>query len=128
MIKAQGIAHAVLTVSNINQTKDFYQQLLDTIIKMDDESSFNLLKVGIPCWFVQWEETSPDDTFSERRVGLDHIAFEVDSIDTLEAIVDNLHEMGIATAGIERFDNKYPYVAFRDPDNIQTEFFLTKEI
>ena len=36
--------------------------------------------------------------------------------------------MGVNNAGLERFAGKYPYVAFRDPDNIQTEFFIVKEL
>lgn len=35
---------------------------------------------------------------------------------------------GIAHAGLQRFAGKYPYVAFRDPDNIQTEFFIPEEL
>ena len=36
--------------------------------------------------------------------------------------------MKVETAGLQRFAGKYPYVCFRDPDNIQTEFFISEEL
>lgn|SRR3989344_677799 len=128
MIKAYGIAHTTLTVSNISKTLSFYKTLFDTSLLMDDDKSFSLLKVGIPCWFVQWEKQYPNDRFDERRVGLDHVAFQLKTLDELEVMINRLNTMGVKNAGLQRFAGKYPYVAFRDPDNIQTEFFIPKEI
>ena len=128
MIKGYGIAHATLTVSDIKITKKFYEELFGVEFEMDDQNSFSLLKVGVPCWFVQWEKQYPNDRFDEKRVGLDHIAFELKTLEELEGIIRRLDEMGIKNAGLERFSGKYPYVAFRDPDNIQTEFFIPKEM
>lgn len=127
MIKGYGIAHTTLTVSDIQRTKKFYEELFEIELGMDDERSFGLLKVGIPCWFVQWEKQYPNDRFDELRVGLDHIAFELKTLEELERVIKRLDEMGTKNAGPERFAGKYPYVAFRDPDNIQTEFFIPKE-
>lgn len=128
MMKAHGIAHATLTVSDIKETKAFYEKLFGTQFSMDGENSFSLLTAGIPCWFAQWEKKYPADRFDERRIGLDHIAFKLETIEELEAVIKRLNEMGVKNAGLERFAGKYPYVAFRDPDNIQIEFFIPKEL
>lgn len=128
MIKARGLAHVTLTVSNIQTTRKFYENLFQTKLPMDNKKSFNLLKVGIPCWFVQWIKQYSQDKFDERRIGLDHIAFKLESLEDLEKVVSRLKEMKVKTKGLERFGGKYPYVAFRDPDNIQTEFFISKEL
>lgn len=128
MIKAYGIAHATLTVSDVQRTKKFYEKLFETEITMDNKISFSLLKAGIPCWFVQWKKQYPKDRFDERRIGLDHIAFELKTLEELKKIVGRLNSMGVRNAGLERFAGKYPYVAFRDPDNIQTEFFIPREL
>ncbi len=128
MIKGYGIAHATLTVSDVGRTKKFYEQLFETQLPMDNKISFSLLKVGIPCWFVQWKKQYPHDRFDERRVGLDHIAFKLDTIEELKKVITQLNKMRVKNAGLERFAGKYPYVAFRDPDNIQTEFFIPKEL
>ena len=127
MIQCHGIAHTTLTVTNIQQTKAFYEELFDTSFDMDDDTSFSLISVGIPVWFVQWQKKLVD-RFNERRVGLDHIAFEVKNIGDLEKVETKLTQMKVKHAGIERFAGKYPYIAFRDPDNIQTEFFINKEV
>lgn len=126
-MQGYGIAHITLTVSDLQQTKRFYENLFQTTFKMDNKNSFSLLTVGIPCWFVQWTGNL-DDRFDEKRVGLDHVAFELKTIPELEAVIQRLNEMKIANAGLQRFAGKYPYVAFRDPDNIQTEFFIPKEL
>jgi glyoxylase I family protein len=124
MIHGHGIAHVTLTVSDVAKTRKFYERLFDTNFSMDNEWSFSLSKVGIPCWFTQWNKHSPDDKFFEGRIGLDHVAFRLNSLFDLEKIVEKLNEMAISNAGLQRFSEKYPYVAFRDPDNIQTEFFI----
>lgn len=127
-INPSGIAHATLTVLDVSRTRMFYERLFKQKFNMDDDKSFSLLAVGIPCWFTEWDKASPNDKFDERRVGLDHIAFRLKSMEELEEVVNRLNEMGIRNAGVERFDSKYPYVAFRDPDNIQTEFFINEEL
>ena len=127
-MKAFGLAHATLTVSDIGRTRRFYEQLFQAELPMDNANSFSLLMVGVPCWFVQWKKQYQGDRFDERRIGLDHIAFELETLDELTGIIDQLNKMGVPTAGLERFNGKYPYVAFRDPDNIQMEFFIPREI
>lgn len=128
MIKGSGIAHATLTVSDVARTKAFYEELFQTELAMDDKRSFSLLKVGIPCWFVQWDKQYPKDKFDEKRIGLDHLAFKLETLDELVEMIKRLKEMKVETKGLERFAGKYPYVCFRDPDNIQTEFFIPKRL
>ena len=66
-----------------------------------------------------------DDRFSEHRIGVDHIAFEVPDLSELEKARTALADAGIHTQGIqwEPSLNK-EFVCFRDPDNIQWEFFV----
>lgn len=72
------------------------------------------------------EGTPQGDRFSERRIGLDHISFTVHGREALERLVDRLRTHGIETEGIQlNPDPANEFVAFRDPDNIQLEFFRT---
>jgi catechol 2,3-dioxygenase-like lactoylglutathione lyase family enzyme len=69
--------------------------------------------------------TRPDDRFNERRIGVDHLAFGVEGRDDLERLERSLRVAGVDTAGIEHdpvLDKDY--VAFRDPDNVQWEFYM----
>lgn len=70
------------------------------------------------------EGTPTDDRFSERRIGVDHLAFGVDDRATLDDLVGRLRAEGVETAGVEVDPvlNK-EYVCFRDPDNMQWEFY-----
>jgi catechol 2,3-dioxygenase-like lactoylglutathione lyase family enzyme len=62
--------------------------------------------------------TNDGSRFSEFRTGLDHVEFEVGSMRELAAWRQHLDELGIAYSGAR------PHVVtFRDPDNIQLEFF-----
>ncbi|MEK9143348.1 MAG: VOC family protein [Patescibacteria group bacterium] len=128
MDRTQAIDHVTLTVSHLDRTKSFYEQLFQAKFTKHKSNSFHLLPVGIPVWFVQWEKQHPNDRFDETRIGLDHIAFHSETVEVLEKFVNRLTEMGIETAGIQRYDGKFPYITFRDPDNIQVEFFIPKEM
>lgn len=70
------------------------------------------------------EGTARDDRFSEYRIGIDHLAFGVEDRATLDALVERLRANGVETAGVETDPvlNK-EYVCFRDPDNVQWEFY-----
>jgi catechol 2,3-dioxygenase-like lactoylglutathione lyase family enzyme len=66
-----------------------------------------------------------DDRFDENRVDLDHVGFSVASREQLESLLVVLNDLGVETAGIEFDpDGKQEYVCFRDPDNIQVEFYV----
>ena len=71
------------------------------------------------------EGTADDDRFSERRIGVDHLAFAVDDRPTLDQLVERLQAEGAETVGVEHdpvLDKDY--VAFRDSDNVQWEFYM----
>jgi glyoxylase I family protein len=72
------------------------------------------------------EGTASGDRFSEQRIGVDHLAFGVDDRQDLERIASSLEEAGVETAGVE-LDPVLgkEYVAFRDPDNVQWEFYMS---
>ena len=68
--------------------------------------------------------TPAGERFSEFRVGVDHLALAVEDPGELEKVVAVLREAGVETQGIQvepHLDKRF--VCFRDPDNIQWEFF-----
>ena len=65
------------------------------------------------------------DRFDERRIGVDHVALNVDGTAELETLVARLGELGVSTAGVETDEVLgREYVCFRDPDNMQWEFYV----
>ncbi|HEY6473350.1 MAG TPA: VOC family protein [Acidimicrobiales bacterium] len=64
------------------------------------------------------------DVFSELRTGLDHLEFLVPLRKDLDEWADRLDELGIEHSGVKELDyTPNAMVSFRDPDNIQLEFF-----
>jgi glyoxylase I family protein len=61
--------------------------------------------------------------FDERRAGLDHMAWGVESRQELERWARWLDELGVPHSGITDVTGQrsYSVIVFRDPDNIQLE-------
>ncbi|MFZ3315620.1 VOC family protein [Mycobacterium sp.] len=73
---------------------------------------------------VMTHDVPGSGAFDERRIGLDHIAFQVADRDELQRWAAHLAAKGVAQSGIA--DMSYgPTLVFRDPDNIQLELFVT---
>ncbi|MEX2394148.1 MAG: VOC family protein, partial [Actinomycetota bacterium] len=72
---------------------------------------------------IEHHPTTPkDDTFSEFRLGLDHVGFHVGNKDELKAWEARLNELGVTHGGI--VDAPYGSgLSFRDPDGNALEFF-----
>ena len=89
-----------------------------TLLAMQAGDTFVILEPPL-------QGTGPDDRFNERRIGVDHLAFGVEGREDLERLERSLRDAGVDTAGIEHdpvLDKDY--VAFRDPDNVQWEFYM----
>ncbi len=63
--------------------------------------------------------------FDEDRVGLDHLAFGLPSLDDLERAAAHLDSLGIAHEPIKDIGVAY-ILEFRDPDNIALELTARK--
>ncbi len=122
------IHHVILTVSDLERAQGFYGGLLGFELTVLDANYGKLayfpVEGGHSVWLVQHDQTPLDDRFSEFRVGLDHLAFTAPSKEFLHALADKLIAAGVNTKGVELFYGQYLYVAFRDPDNIQLEYWL----
>jgi glyoxylase I family protein len=125
-LQIRGIHHIVLTVSDPKRSARFYEKILG--VKADFVTD---KVICIPCgnFLLCLQRSSRqglvDDLFDENRIGLDHIGFSVASHQQLNQLLTVLQELNIPTVGIEYDpDGKSDYICFRDPDNIQVEFYL----
>jgi glyoxylase I family protein len=124
-IQTSGMHHITIRVTDMGSSTRFYSEVLgfDVQSVADDLALFKagptLIVLRLPL-----EGTPEGDRFSEYRIGVDHLAFSVDDRNELEKLVTVLGEAGVETAGIEVDPvlNK-EYVCFRDPDNVQWEFY-----
>jgi len=125
-LQINGIHHIVLTVLDPARSVEFYEKILgvksdwgNDLVRTIPRGSFLLCLQRPP------KQGSPHDRFDENRPGLDHIGFSVESRQQLNDLLLILRELDVPTAGIEFDpDGRSEYVCFRDPDNIQVEFYV----
>ena len=86
------------------------------IALVEPTSRFVLCLVG--------HEGNPGGPFSELRTGLDHLEFLVDRREDLDEWEARLDRLGVPHSGVkEPGYTRNAMLTFRDPDNIQLEFF-----
>jgi catechol 2,3-dioxygenase-like lactoylglutathione lyase family enzyme len=90
--------------------------LMRYVCLREPDSEFVLCLVG--------HAGNPGDEFDEHRTGLDHLEFVVAEREDLAAWAARLDEMGVVRSGVKELNyTANSMLTFRDPDNIQLEFF-----
>jgi glyoxylase I family protein len=120
--------HIALTVRNADRSTQWYADLLgmQVVLKGDDETvQFRVLAHPDSGWVIGVRQYPghEEGAFDEFRTGLDHLAFGVSSRAELEGWEQRLREAGIPFTPIAESPIGL-VIVFRDPDNIQLEFFL----
>lgn len=124
--KTPGIHHIALRCSDMNQTKDFYKNTLGLSLVLDTPDLIGFIAGNV---IVVFKKAAPvhsaDTTFTPFNIGLDHIALACENEDELDRVAKGLSAAGIENTGVKT-DETLPkkYVAFKDPDRIQWEFYM----
>jgi glyoxylase I family protein len=125
-----GLNHVILTISDTAHSRAFYGDLLGfqlrDVTDNPDDGFFFMVGGGASIWIFPSRQPIPNDRFSEFRIGLDHLAFTAPNEQALHTLADKLIAAGVDTKGVETYFTGNLYVAFRDPDNIQLEYWLPK--
>jgi glyoxylase I family protein len=128
-----GIHHIALTVTDLDASMNWYQELFRADRRPGKLSHYAREETGFAEMLVETNtglliglhhhNANQGEKFDESRTGLDHISFQVDGREALEAWMDRLDELNIPHTGIRtRPGGSYSTVVFRDPDNNQLEF------
>ncbi|MDP9226448.1 MAG: VOC family protein [Actinomycetota bacterium] len=129
--------HLALTVTDLDASLAWYQETFDLSLLMEAPhpggTGMVLANEGRTLMIVLHRHDDADrERFSERRTGLDHAGFMVATRADLERWQDHLASHGVQRSA--KADSPLtqspiadePYgsvLVFRDPDNIQLEFF-----
>jgi catechol 2,3-dioxygenase-like lactoylglutathione lyase family enzyme len=141
-VKVAGIHHLTLRSQDPDATRRFYEDVVGLkFTEIPVSREYTAIWKGAPAQGVllvtqagntsviiapPLEGTAEDDRFSEYRIGLDHLAFAVEDRAELDSLVQRLRSAGVETQGVETdIVLGKPYVAFRDPDNVQCEAFMS---
>ena len=93
------LQHVALSVRDIDASADWYARLFDQDPDVDREP------------------------FSQKHVGLDHVAFVCQDRDELDAWAEKLAEHDVDRSPVEESPFGW-HLNFRDPDGITLEFYL----
>ena len=131
MATITGGHHIALTVSDLDRSTHWYSDLLDMEVVFegeDDTVRFKVLAHGGSGWLMGLREyaNGPGDVFDEFRTGLDHFAFSVSSAAELQSWEKKLEQLG-ATYSPATQTPIGSVIVFRDPDNIQLQFWLPSQ-
>ncbi|MCV7261240.1 VOC family protein [Mycobacterium shimoidei] len=120
--------HVAVTVRDLDVSGPWYRRLFGTDPVLDEHTDAGfrhlvwMLEGGTVFGIHQHGRGAPDETFSEFRVGLDHVGFGCADRAELQEWVQRLERLGIDHGGI--VDARYGSgLSFRDPDGIALEFF-----
>ncbi|HEY5853960.1 MAG TPA: VOC family protein [Aldersonia sp.] len=135
MVQVPVVHHVALTVSDLDASVEWYEQVFGIAHVLDVPHDGGTSKVLADEDFrlvigLHHHEHNPGARFAETRSGLDHLSFRVDGRDELSAWGERLTELGVRrSSAADRpltqapiADTAYGSVlVFRDPDNIQLE-------
>ena len=120
--------HIALTVTDVDRSSEWYGELLGMSVMAagDDETvKVRVLVDAASGWLLGLRQYHgcEGDGFDEFRTGLDHFAFGVENHAALEEWEGELSARGVAYTPIAE-TSIGSVIVFRDPDNIQLEFWL----
>lgn len=128
----QGIHHLGLTVRDIKQTSDFFQNQLDFIEVGGDSSYPSIFLSDGTVMLTLWQATDPDAATPfdrHKNIGLHHFALAMDNTEALERLHRQLADVDGVT--IEFSPERLGQTDFRHmmctiPGGLRMEFFALK--
>jgi glyoxylase I family protein len=120
------LGHVALTVRDLQVSVPWYTALFESDPVLDEDTGpfrhVVWMLGGTLFGLHQFPDADVADAFTERRAGLDHVAFGCADRGELERWEKHLDQLGVAHGEIK--DAGYGSgLSFRDPDALPLEFF-----
>lgn len=123
------IHHVTLNVHDLERSERWYTDVLG-FSRLQAYSTPHFQRVimrhpsGIVLGVNKHNDPDAEAAFSERRTGLDHLAFQTAGREQLDAWVSQFDEHGVEHSDVKPGAVPGSFlVTFRDPDGIQLEVF-----
>lgn len=132
------LAHIEINVANLEKTKRFYDIFLAPLWRNISSASDSSIGYKAPdkthIFFVQVDEKYTDTDFHRKHIGLNHLAFRVDSIDAVDEMASYLDSKNISLLYADRnrdyaeeyWMDEYYAIFCEDPDRIKVEIVYCK--
>ncbi|MBV8438632.1 MAG: VOC family protein [Silvibacterium sp.] len=116
------VDHLVFFVEDLSRSRSFYQALLGPPAETSKESVM-FLAGDTRLFFVPAQLLDP--AFDKQRIGLNHLAFGVRTLEELLQVCRQLDGAGIHHSGIQidHYGNR-EFLWLDDPDGMRVEFYL----
>jgi glyoxylase I family protein len=118
------IDHLVLTIQDIHRSATFYSAIFGEPAYRNEESV--MYYIGPTKLFLMLPHGAPlpNNRFDPKRIGLEHFAIGIASVEDLKEIEKVLNEGSITHSGIhiDKHSGKEK-IWLDDPDKIRVEFF-----
>jgi glyoxylase I family protein len=128
MTAVLGYHHLSLSVTDLGKSTEWYQQVLGLDVAAQIEGDgFRRTRLraagsGVTLTLTSHDEES-GEPFSERRAGMDHVAFQVGGVAEVEELKTRFEELGVSHSPVKSTTTGTAMITLRDPDNIQIEVF-----
>lgn len=120
-----GVHHIALRCTDMEITKNFYQNILGFTLALDTPEIIGLLAGPVIIVFKKANAVAHKDFFTPFNIGLDHVALTCEAEEELHRVAKALADAGVENTGVKLDDTLQKlYVAFKDPDRIQWEFYM----
>jgi len=120
--KTPGIHHINLRCSDLNDAKNFYQNIIGFPVVLETSELF-AFPVGSV--FIVFKKADDNAQFNPFTIGTDHLAIACESEEELNRVAKGLSDAGVENTGVKLDSTlQKQYVAFKDPDRIQWEFYM----
>lgn len=135
LVSSTGFAHVRLTVTDIDRSKAFYEQVFgwpiaidasdragDTGVRDSPEDFYGGVVYQTPQGTLLGLRPVGSSSFDPDRTGLDHVSFSVESRESLVQAAVALSEAGIEHGEVTDLDDAgLAILSFQDPDDINVE-------
>jgi catechol 2,3-dioxygenase-like lactoylglutathione lyase family enzyme len=131
MTTFNGISHVDLSVTDVEASAEWYRDVLGLkrLVRQDLDGRVMVVLAHPETHLViglNQHEGRTAARFDERNPGLDHIGFSVEQRDDLVALEQHLTALGVDhSPDTDAPSGSGTALVFRDPDNIQLEYWWT---
>lgn len=120
--KTGGVHHVNLRCSDLEKSKIFYRDVIGLPVALENPELF---AVPVGSVFVVFKKAGDGMQFNPMTVGMDHIAMACADEAELHRVAKGLADAGVENTGVKKDETlQKMYVAFKDPDRIQWEFYM----
>jgi glyoxylase I family protein len=116
------VDHLVFRVTQFEETERFYTALLGEPLREDD---YLMYLAGNTRLFFTLSPADKQGDYDKEKIGLNHIALGVRSVEELKIMQAQLDDSGVIHSGIKVWqDGVTQYIWLNDPDGIRVEIWL----